>query len=128
MDKSQILSAFNNHFEEFVTDVQRVFPNNKDIATVAGLISTVRKANPRIIIKAFQEHFIGKYRSHIESGDINFFIDNDYKSDVASLGASSSVLDKIDCLREPVRNMSKADQDNVVKYMQNLTKLADMYM
>jgi hypothetical protein len=130
MDKSQILSAFNDHFTEFVEDVQLVFPDNVDIKTLHFAISKVRKANPKLIIKAFNEHVIASYGSEIEKGDINFFIDNDYKTDLVSLGmagSSNSILEKIDCLRQPVRNMGEEDQQKVMKYIQNLTKLCKMY-
>ena len=82
MDKSQILSAFNDHFTEFVEDVQLVFPDNTDIATLHSAITKVRKVNPKLIIKAFNEHVIGAYSMQIEKGDLNFFIDNDYKNDL----------------------------------------------
>lgn len=130
MDKSQILSAFNDHFTEFVEDVQLVFPDNVDIATLHSAISKVRKANPKLVIKAFNEHVIGSYSNEIEKGDINFFIDNDYKKDLISLGmagSSNAILEKIDCLRQPVRDMGEEDQKKVMKYIQNLTKLCKMY-
>lgn len=130
MDKSQILSAFNDHFTEFVEDVQLVFPDNIDIATLHSAISKVRKANPKLIIKAFNEHVIASYSDEIERGDINFFIDNDYKKDIMNLGmggSSNAILDKIDCLRQPVRDMGEEDQQKVMKYIQNLAKLCKMY-
>ena len=130
MDKSQILSAFNDHFTEFVEDVQLVFPDNVDIATLHSAISKVRKANPKLIIKAFNEHVIASYSEEIERGDINFFIDNDYKKDIMNLGmagSSNAILDKIDCLRQPVRDMGEEDQQKVMKYIQNLAKLCKMY-
>lgn len=130
MDKSQILSAFNDHFTEFVEDVQLVFPDNVDIATLHSAISKVRKANPKLIIKAFNEHVIASYSDEIERGDINFFIDNDYKKDIMNLGmagSSNAILDKIDCLRQPVRDMGEEDQQKVMKYIQNLAKLCKMY-
>jgi hypothetical protein len=129
MDKSQILGAFNDHFMAFVEDVQNVFPNNMDIATVITALSKIRKANPRLTIIAFKEHVSGVYRQEIQNGDIDFFINNDYKNDLNNIGVSSPnmILEKIDCLREPVRLMSKEDQQKVIKYMQNLTKLSDLY-
>lgn len=127
MDKSQILKAFNDHFEEFVADVHTVFPNNDDIATVKKTISELRKANPRMILMVFKEHVISKYRTEIVAGNINFFIDKDYTGDLESKGSSKLILEKIDCLREPVRNMSKDEQTKVIKYLQNLNKLCDLY-
>ena len=127
MDKSQILSAFNDHFTEFVEDVQLVFPDNTDIATLHSAITKVRKINPKLIIKAFNEHVIGAYSTQIEKGDLHFFIDNDYKNDLINVGSSNMILEKIDCLRQPVRNMGIEDQAKVMKYIQNLSKLCRLY-
>ena len=77
MDKSSILSAFNDHFTEFVEDVQRVFPDNTDISTLHTAITKVRKMNPKLVIKVFHEHVISSYSEQIENGDIHFFINND---------------------------------------------------
>lgn len=131
MDKTQILSAFNDHFMQFVQDIQLVFPDNSDIATVCLALGKLRKVNPRLLIMSFREHVVSKYRIEIEKGDINFFINNDYQNDLNNIGVGSSsnqILEKIDCLRGPVRDMNKNDQEKVIKYMQNLLKLSDMYL
>jgi hypothetical protein len=130
MDKTQILSAFNDHFMQFVQDIQLVFPDNSDIATVSLALGKLRKANPRLLIMSFKEHVVSGYRMEIEKGDINFFINNDYQKDLNNIGVSSSnqILEKIDCLRGPVRDMNKGEQEKVIKYMQNLLKLSDMYL
>ena len=78
MDQRQILSAFNDHFMEFVDDVQLVFPNNDDIATVKTSLVSFRKANPRLILLAFKDSVIGRYRNEITKGDLNFFIDRKF--------------------------------------------------
>tara|TARA_Y100000996_G_scaffold413608_1_gene402231 strand:+ start:1772 stop:2161 length:390 start_codon:yes stop_codon:yes gene_type:complete len=127
MDKSQILKGFNEHFTEFVEDIERVFPDDNDIATVKTAFVQMRKTNPKLIIKAFNEYFLNKYRTEIESGNINFFINKDYNSDLSNMGDSDYILKKIDVLREPVKNMNNEDQQKVVKYIQNLSKLCDVY-
>tara|TARA_B100000768_G_scaffold173561_1_gene182955 strand:+ start:1040 stop:1432 length:393 start_codon:yes stop_codon:yes gene_type:complete len=127
MDQRQILSAFNDHFMELVDDVQMVFPDNDDIATVKTSLVSFRKANPRLILLAFKDSVIGPYRNEISKGDLKFFIDKDYKQDVSGVGSAKLILEKIDCLREPIRNMKSEDQEKVIKYMQNLVKLSDMY-
>tara|TARA_B100000768_G_scaffold133164_1_gene123912 strand:- start:57 stop:449 length:393 start_codon:yes stop_codon:yes gene_type:complete len=127
MDQRQILSAFNDHFMEFVDDVQLVFPNNDDIATVKTSLVSFRKANPRLILLAFKDSVIGRYRNEITQGDLNFFIDKDYKQDMTGMGSAKLILEKIDCLREPIRDMNNEDRIKVIKYMQNLMKLCDLY-
>lgn len=123
---SQILTAFNNHFTEFIEDVRRVFPNDVDIATAANALSKLRKANPRIIIKGFKQYVSQPYKTEIEAGEIEFFIKKDYTKDVGG-DSASLILEKIDMLRKPISEMNANEQKKVVKYLQNLTKLADMY-
>tara|TARA_B100000768_G_scaffold40551_1_gene39447 strand:+ start:1010 stop:1399 length:390 start_codon:yes stop_codon:yes gene_type:complete len=127
MDKSQILKGFNDHFVEFVEDVERVFPDDNDISTVKESFIQMRKANPRLVIKAFNEYFLNKYRSEIESGNIDFFIKKDYNTDLSVVGDSDYILKKIDVLRNPVKNMNENDRNKVIKYIQNLSKLCDIY-
>ena len=127
MDKSQILKGFNDHFVEFVEDVERVFPDDNDISTAKESFIQMRKANPRLVIKAFNEYFLNKYRSEIESGNIDFFIKKDYNTDLSVVGDSDYILKKIDVLRNPVKNMNENDRNKVIKYIQNLSKLCDIY-
>ena len=110
MDKSQILKGFNDHFTEFVEDIERVFPDDNDISTVKTAFIQMRKANPKLVIKAFSEYFLNKYRSEIEVGNIDFFINKDYNSDLSVVDDSDYILKKIDVLRDPVKNMKDDDQ------------------
>ena len=126
--KSQILKAFNDHFNDFVEDIHKVFPDNKDIETAKNAIAEFRKANPRMILIVFNEHVVAKYRKEISEGNISFFVDKDYSSDLKGQGTSKLILEKIDCLRDPVRNMTSSDQVKVIKYLQNLVKLSDLYI
>ena len=48
---SSILSAFNDHFIEFVNDIQNVFPTDPDILTAKNSIALIRKSNPTSIRK-----------------------------------------------------------------------------
>tara|TARA_B100000902_G_C27296677_1_gene910393 strand:- start:174 stop:563 length:390 start_codon:yes stop_codon:yes gene_type:complete len=127
MDPQMILKTFNDHFMEFIDDVQLVFPNNDDIATVRESLVSFRKANPRLILLTFRQSVIGRYRDEIMRGDIEFFVDKDYKQDVGSVGSAQVILEKIDCLRQPIRDMTEQEQEKVIKYLQNLTKLCEMY-
>ena len=127
MDNRQIMKAFNDHFVEFLDDIQRVFPDDADIATVKNSLIAMRKANPRLIMATFKKSVAGTYHDQIEKGDLEFFINKDYGNDLGEGGVSNSVLEKIDLLREPVRNMDESDQKKAIKYIQNLTKLCDLY-
>lgn len=127
MDKSNILKTFNDHFVDFVEDIQNVFPNDPDILASKTALLAIRKANPRLIIKIWDEHIVRKYRDHIVNGDISFFIDKDYSEDLSEMDSASSIVKKINVLRDPIRNMGADNQEKCMKYIQNLTKLAQLY-
>ena len=124
---SNILAAFNDHFVEFVTDIQNVFPEVHDILVAKNSLLAIRKANPKMIIKIWSTFIVGKYKSEIEAGNIDFFINKDYSQDVANADNSGKIMDSIDRLRTPIKNMNNDNQAKTMKYIQNLTKLAAIY-
>lgn len=127
MDSRTILKTFNDHFEEFVNDVVNVFPDNKDVLTTRTALTTIRKANPKLIIKCWKEYVSIPYAREIEEGDLAFFIDKDYTKDLKDLDGNDAIMQKIDRLRAQVRSMATEDQEKSMKYVQNLTKLANLY-
>lgn len=128
MDKSTILQAFNNHFFEFVDDVQSVFPEDTDIMAAKTALVTMRKMNPRLIAKIWYEYVVSKYDEQIQNGDISFFLNKDYSEDLTDMGSSSNtIISKINILREPIKNMGQENQDKSMKYIKNLNKLAKLY-
>ena len=123
---NNILSAFNDHFLDFVNDVQSVFPDDPDILTAKNALIAVRKANPKMIVKIWNMYIVGKYKGEIESGNIEFFINKDYSTDLAIASNSDKIMESINRLREPVKQMSPENQMKTMKYIQNLTKLAEL--
>jgi hypothetical protein len=127
MNSSQILKTFNDHFIEFVSDVQSVFPENIDLLTAKNAFLAIRKANPRIIVKIFKAQVSDPYQKEIDSGDLGFFIVKDYANDLVDADNSKQIMDAIDGLRNPVKQMDAENQAKVMKYLQNLKKLATIY-
>ena len=121
---SNILGAFNDHFLEFIQDVQSVFPEDPDILSAKNALVAIRKANPKMIVKIWKAFIADKYKDEISAGNIDFFINKDYSSDVSSAQGSDKIMESIDRLRSPIRNMGPENQSKVMKYIQNLTKLS----
>ena len=59
---SNILTAFNDHFAEFINDVHLVFPQDADILSAKNALLAIRKANPKMIVKIWNSFIVGKYR------------------------------------------------------------------
>ena len=123
---NNILTAFNDHFIEFVNDVHCVFPDDADILSTKNALTTIRKLNPRMIVKIWNSFIVSKYKSEIEAGNIEFFINKDYSQDVSVSTNSDKIMEAIDRLREPIKNMSVENQAKVMKYIKILTKLSQL--
>lgn len=121
---TNLLSAFNNHFIEFVEDIQSVFPDDADVLTAKNALVAIRKANPKLIVKIWQSCITQKYRAEIEAGNLQFFLDKDYADDVSDTQHSDRIMESINRLREPIRHMGPDNQQKAMKYIQNLTKLS----
>ena len=124
-DKPIVMKAFLNQFTEFVEDIQGVFPDNADIESAKTALFLVKKTNPRILLNAWITYIVEPYTDQIEKGDIGFFLDKDYTRDLEYMG--NAVMQKVDTLRGPIRDMGTDNQAKSMKYIQNLTKLAKLY-
>jgi hypothetical protein len=119
-----ILTAFNDHFFEFINDIQEIFPYDHDLLVSKNSLTVVRKANPKMIVKIWNAYVVGKYKSEIEAGNLDFFINKDYSSDFINANNSDKIIEAIDRFRQPIKNMSEQNKLKSIKYIQNLTKLA----
>jgi hypothetical protein len=123
---SNILTTFNDHFVEFVNDVHTVFPEDIDILSAKNSLLAIRKANPKMIVKIWKAFIADKYAAEILSGNIEFFINKDYSNDLSKSQNPDKIMESIDRLRNPVKNMTPENQAKTMKYIQNLTKLSAM--
>jgi len=126
-DKSSILKTFNTQFFAFLDDIIRIFPDNIDIATARKSFETIKRANPTIIMKVWKSHIYSTYKSSIDNGDIDFFINKDYAADLNSMANSQEVMSVIDALRAPIRDMDSVNKSHTIKYIQVLSKLSEIY-
>jgi hypothetical protein len=122
-----VLKAFNNHFTEFLNDIHSIFPDDPDIKKAKSGLELLRKANPRLILLVWREYIAQPYKDRIESSDISFFLEKDYSGDLTSTDNSSKILNAIERLRGPIQNMGEENRRKTMKYVQNLTKLSEMY-
>ena len=122
-----ICKAFNTHFQEFIDDVLRILPNNKDIKTAKFYISTVVKINPTLLIKGWREYVTDQYESDIKNCDFSFFLEKNYNNDLTEFNDGNKVLNAINLIKHQSRLMSDKNKTNITKYIKNLTKLSKLY-
>jgi hypothetical protein len=119
-----IATIFNDHFTEFINDISNVFPDNVKIMSAKNALSTIRRANPKMIIKIWINYVATPYKTQIERGDISFFLEKDYSMDLGDYAQSDNIMEYIHMLREPIRNMGHENQAKAMKYIQNLSKIS----
>ena len=122
-----IQKAFNKHFIEFIDDVASYFHDRIEIQTTANALRAIRKANPKLIITVWKSSVVDKYIDEIEKGDLSFFISKEYSSDVKNMENNKDVLNGIEKIRQPIKEMPDDDQEKAMKYIQNLSKLCNLY-
>ena len=126
-DKSILLTAFNTQFYDFLDDIESVFMNDHAIKRAKNALILIKKVNPALVIKLWYKYIVVNYESEIDSNNINFFIEKDYKNDLRYLNSSDDIMKHIDSLREPVRSMGESNQKKSFMYIKNLCILSRLY-
>ena len=126
-----ILKTFLLQFDEFITEVSLLFPNNKQIQTSKLYFEGLKKMNPKLMIISWQELVLKKYEKQIEEGDVSFFINKKYNDDFATTKWNekevSNINDKINELKETISELDDKTKETTMKYIINLTKLSKLY-
>ena len=126
-DKKEILDTFNTYFREFVNDVYRIFPNDTTISMISKSLSILMMMTKKQVIQVFKTNIVDCYLKEIESGDLSFFMDKNYTDDLNKAGSPEFIMNKIDYIKGLVKEMTNEEQQNVMKYFQNLTILCNLY-
>ena len=126
-DKSTVLRGFNNLLFEFIDDIIRIFPDNPDLKDIKTAFEFFKKANPTSIIKAWQYFVYEPYKDVIQQGDLSFFCDKDYKSDLTYMKNADNIMNAIDKIREPVKQMNPVNKDTAMTYLKHLCTLSNIY-
>lgn len=126
-DKSIVLKGFNNLLFEFLDDIIYIFPDNTDLRDVRVAFDFFKKANPTSIIKAWDFFVYQPYKDVIEQGDLSFFCDKDYTSDLSYMSNADDIMKAIDKIRNPIKQMNPSNKETAMKYVKNLCTLSNVY-
>ena len=126
-NKSIIIKSFNTHFFDLLKDISNVLTNNDDINHSIIFFETIKKANPTIIIKCWYNYVYTPYKDIIDNGDCKYFLEKDYQTDINQFMHSKEIMEGINRIREPIKNMSIENQQHSMDYIKNLSKLSMIY-
>ena len=126
-NKTLVIQAFFKHFDEFMEDILRVYPDNKKYLKLRMYFDAIKKANPRMLLMCWKTMITEPYRQQIESGDINFFMNKDYAEDVDWVNKRHNIEEQVTEFIASVRGMSDENISKAMTYVQNLSKIGDLY-
>jgi hypothetical protein len=128
-DKSLIMKAFNKQMFDFFDDIIGIIDANEEIKVARVYFETLRKANPSILLKVWHKKVTVPYGELIENGNMDYFLEKDYSSDLDNLANSKEIMRIIDSsLRDPIRSMDEVNKGHCMRYVQLLCRLSGAYM
>ena len=124
-----LLKAFNRHLEEFCDDLILIFPKDIALKATKFFMFALMKSKPKEIIHIWKLHIIGPYSEQIKKGDFSFFQEKNYAYDIGESadGSHIELLKSIGKIQKKVAIMSSENKKKSMKYVQNLTKLCNLY-
>jgi len=126
-EKTTLLRAFNNQFFDFIDEVIRIFPENREIKDAKTTFEIIKKANPTAIAKAWQYYVYEKYKEVIDQGNLDFFFEKDYADDLVYMSNAKEIMKTIDVIRGPIRLLSDESKSATLEYITILCKLSNLY-
>jgi hypothetical protein len=128
-DRATVIRSFNDYFCDFLDDILRVLPNNKQVTNANRTFKTLIEMNKTILIKCWYKFVYCKYSHVIDDGNIDFFFEKDYSSDLANLNNSQNIIEIINSVREPAKMACEnpTNRAYIVEYIKNLCKLSIMF-
>ena len=126
-DKSTLNKAFNTLMFSFIDDIISIFPEQEDIVTARTSMMTFKQMNPSILIKSWFKMVYTPYADVINQGDVSFFFDKDYSTDLQNVPNGKELMKMIDKVRGPIRSMDSTNKAHCADYVLKLSKLSEMY-
>jgi hypothetical protein len=122
-----VLKLFNNQLIEFLSDVSTVFPRDSNIKTARFFVENMIKVNPSLLIKLWYRDITTPYKTQIESGNIEFFLEKDYNSDIIGKENPESIMQVITIIKKMISELNDDERKKVISYVQNFTKISCIY-
>jgi len=127
-NRSLLLKSFHKQLFDFLDDIISIVPGNIELVKSKMFFTTIKQANPTLIIKIWYTYIFLPYKEIIESGNADYFLEKDYTEDLQYIPYAADVLRIIDTsIRNPIKEMNVENKEKCVKYIQLLTKISEVY-
>jgi hypothetical protein len=116
MSKKMFIEAFYSQFGEFLAQLSKMYPEDKDFSGFASNLSVMKYMNPMYPINFVKTDVVDKYKYQILSRDESFFL----KSEEIQQSADIDIVYK---LKSYISEMSSENKEVVWSYIEIITKL-----
>lgn len=127
MDKSDVLKIFINQLNDFLEDIYKVFKGDRKLLFAKDSIYAFSLVRPKKLIELWKIYVQDPYREQIDKKDFTFFTEKDYTDDLTYLEYKDSIMDKLNEMRDSIKNMESSNKEKSMAYVENLVKLCDLY-
>lgn len=131
VQKSRLVKIFAEQTEELYLDLRNVYPDNVDVKTGLTIVQTMKRFNPKLMIKKYKSAVNDDYYDQIVKGDVSFFINKNYMDDCKKIGfdakAAQEQSDWIESLKSLYYDATEENKKKLIKYFQNFSKICRMY-
>lgn len=127
MNNSLVLSTFIKQLDEWLADITACYQiNDARFIKCKLYFETIKQGNPKLLITIWKTNIALPYKDLIYQGDIDYFLNKDYKQDIDTY-YDNTIDNAINDLRKVIRTMSQENIQMSLKYIQNLCKLSELY-
>ena len=131
VQKSVLVKVFAEQVEELYLDMLKVYPKHINIKTGLTIVQQLKRFNPKLMIRSYNEAVNTRYYDVIVRGDIDFFMNKNYIEDCKRSGMDTSEArsqaDWIETIKELARTLENDNQKKIIKYFQNFSRICNMY-
>lgn len=119
MDSITCIKAFNNLILQFLGELIRLFPDEKDIIVFESKVNILSKTNPRMLVEEFMEYVL-PYKEKIMACDEDFFLN------LENLNLNKEAHQKGLSFKHLYQNSDKRTKATIIAYFQKLIKFGEM--
>ena len=114
VQKSVLVKVFAEQVEELYLDMLKVYPKHINIKTGLTIVQQLKRFNPKLMIRSYNEAVNTRYYDVIVRGDIDFFMNKNYIEDCKRSGMDTSEArsqaDWIETIKELARTLENDNQ------------------
>lgn len=119
MSKKIYLDAFFNQYEDFLTQLKIVFPEDPDWKVYLSGLAIFRRTSPMVIVQKTWT-YVSQFQDVIEKRDETFFMERDY----SDLSEGEPIEQTVQKLKNMWSTLSVENKQIVWEFVGNITKLA----